>query len=254
WYVRRELGAVFSALDDRGEIRALDAGSGFGQYTYFMLRRFRRARVTAVDLKEDYLKMSERFISTTPFANRSAFAVDDLTDLRTRGPFDIILSVDVMEHIENDDRVLQNFERVLAPGGFVLINAPSDMGGSGVFDEGDEGFIGEHVRDGYGMQELCDKLTRAGLTVLRARYSYGPFGSAAWKLSIQTPMMLLSASWLALALLIPYYMVILPISLVLNAIDVSVENRSGTGLLMVAQKSAGEPVVMVRPELTTALN
>ena len=65
-----------------------------------------------------------------------------------------LLSVDVMEHIEEDVEVFRHFHRVLKPGGHVVINTPSDLGGSDVQDSEDESFIGEHVRDGYSRDDL----------------------------------------------------------------------------------------------------
>ncbi len=254
WYVRRELRTIFDALADREAVRVLDAGTGFGQYTYYLLRRFPRSRVLAVDVKEDYVDMAARFVSTTPYSTRASFAVDDLTRLKAEGPFDVILSVDVMEHIEDDEGVFHNFENVLAPGGFVLINTPSDLGGSGVQDDGDQSFIGEHVRDGYNVGDLTAKLQRAGLTTVRAQYTYGEFGSIAWRISIQIPMMMLSATWFSLLLLIPYYLIILPVAIVLNTLDVRTENESGTGLLLLAQKSAGPLAQKQRDEPVAALN
>lgn len=254
WYVRREVRAIFDALAERDTVRVLDAGTGFGQYTYYLLRRFPRAQIHAVDIKEDYVEMAARFISTTVHASRAGFAVDDLTQLEAKGPFDVILSVDVMEHIEDDEGVFGNFESVLAPGGFVLINTPSDRGGSAVQDEGDQSFIGEHVRDGYSVRDLSAKLRRAGLTTVKAVYTYGTFGSAAWRISIQIPMMMLSATWLSLIVLIPYYLIVLPVAVVLNTLDVQSENRTGTGLLVLAQKSFGELVPKQTDEAGAALN
>ena len=53
----------------------------------------------------------------------------------------------------------------LRPGGYVIVNTPSDLGGSDVSGEGDESFIGEHVRDGYNRAELEAKLVRAGFEI-----------------------------------------------------------------------------------------
>ncbi|MBT8399684.1 MAG: class I SAM-dependent methyltransferase [Rhodothermia bacterium] len=254
WYVRRELRTIFDALAERQTVRVLDAGTGFGQYAYYMLRKFPRAQILAVDIKEDYVEMAASFIGTTAHAGRADFAVDDLTRLEATGPFDVILSVDVMEHIENDEGVFRNFERVLAPGGFVLINTPSDQGGSAVQDEGDQSFIGEHVRDGYSVSDLSAKLHRAGMTTVKAIYTYGSFGSTAWRISIQIPMMMLSATWLSLIILIPYYLIVLPFAIVLNALDVRSENKTGTGLLVLAQKGTGEVVPRKIDRVVAALN
>jgi SAM-dependent methyltransferase len=193
------------------------------------------ATIHAVDIKQDYLDRAEAFLKQERMADRVSFAIDDLTDLKAEGPFDLILSVDVMEHILEDVTVFKHFHRVLRPGGTVIINTPSDQGGSDVHTEG-ESFIGEHVRDGYGKDEIRSKLAEAGLQADLVEYTYGPFGSLAWRLTIKWPMIWLNASF-ASVLLLPlwYALVILP-ALILNGLDVSSKNRTGTGLIVVAHR------------------
>ncbi len=237
WYVRRALRQLLGSYPPRREVRVLDAGTGFGQYAYFVARAFPNARIRAVDVKAGYLERARRFMEKTPQAHQVRFALDDLTELVAEGPFDLILSVDVMEHIEDDRAVFRHFARVLRPGGYVVINTPSDLGGSDV-QEGGAGFIGEHVRDGYNLGALEDKLREAGLEPVRSRYTYGPYGSLAWQLLVKRPMQMLNRSWAFLPLVLLYYVPMLPLGLYLNAKDVRHENETGTGLLVVARKPA----------------
>ncbi len=233
WYVRRTIKALFR---ERPLETMLDAGTGFGQHTYFVLKSFPQVQILAVDVKQDYLDKAQRFMDQTPYGSRVRWAWADLTQFESDARFDFILSVDVMEHIEDDRGVFRNFARVLRPGGYVLINTPSDQGGSGVMEDGDERFIGEHVRDGYNPDELGAKLVDAGLEVDHYRYSYGPYGSAGWHLLVKWPMQLLSASWVLLVLLPFYYLLAFPLGMVLNTLDVRRANASGTGLMMVARR------------------
>lgn len=238
WYVRREVRRLLNAYGADRPLRVLDAGTGFGQYAYFVARTFPNADVHAVDVKQDYLDRAQSFIEKTPQRNRVTLAWDDLTDLQAEGPFDLILSVDVMEHIAADRSVFRHFERVLQPGGHVIINTPSDQGGSDVQADTDESFIGEHVRDGYNMQALEAKLRDAGLEPVRSLYTYGPYGSRAWRWLIKRPMQMLGTTWAALVILPLYYVAALPLGLYLNAKDMEHPNATGTGLLVVAQKPA----------------
>ncbi|QXD17089.1 methyltransferase domain-containing protein [Rhodocaloribacter litoris] len=238
WYVRREVKRLLGAYPSSRRLDVLDAGTGFGQYAYFIARTFPNARVLAVDVKHDYLENARRFFARTPCADRVTLACEDLTDLKAEGPFDLILSVDVMEHIEDDRAVFRHFARVLRPGGHVLINTPSDLGGSDVHAAGEEGFIEEHVRDGYNRDELAAKLREAGLEPVRARYTYGPPGALAWRLMIKYPMLLLGKSWLFALVLPLYYLPVLPLGMLLHALDLRGEHAAGTGLLVLARKPA----------------
>ena len=141
-----------------------------------------------------------------------------------------------MEHILEDVRVFEHFYRVLRPGGSLIINTPSDQGGSDTHEGKEEGFIAEHVRDGYGIEEILEKLDRAGLQVDTIDYTYGKYGSLAWRISIKWPMLMLSASFFTVLILPFYYLVVLPLAMILNTLDVSSKNETGTGLIVVAHR------------------
>ena len=236
WYVRREVRRLLGACPPGRPVRVLDAGTGFGQYAYFMAHHFPEVHVLAVDVKEAYLENARRFFDRTPEAGRVTLACDDLTDLRAEGPIDFILSVDVMEHIDDDRAVFRHFARVLRPGGHVLVNTPSDLGGSDVSAAGEASFIEEHVRDGYNRAELQDKLREAGLVPVRSLYTYGPPGALAWRLLIKYPMLMLGKSWVFAVLLPLYYLPVLPFGLLLHMLDLRREHPAGTGLLVIARK------------------
>jgi 2-polyprenyl-3-methyl-5-hydroxy-6-metoxy-1,4-benzoquinol methylase len=239
WYVRRRLRALLDEMPRDRAVRVLDAGTGFGQYAWWLVSTFPNVEVTAVDVKEEYLRRARGFIEGTRHAGRVRFDVRDLTQpppASERGAYDLVLSVDVMEHIEDDRAVFRGFAEVLREGGHALVNTPSDLGGSGVTEEGGESFIGEHVREGYAYEELREKLETAGLRVVGHEYTYGPAGSLAWRLLIKGPIRALNRSWAFAPLVALYYLPALPVGLALNAVDLAGRHRRGTGHLMVARK------------------
>lgn len=233
WYVTRELRRLFA--HHRLE-RLLDAGSGFGQYTYYCVKRFPLASVLAVDVKEEQIHDCTEFFRRLGYTHVT-FRVEDLLEPLHADEFDLILSVDVMEHIEDDRRVFRNFARALRPGGFLLINTPSDRGGSDTGAAGQEGFIDEHARTGYGADEIAAKLVEAGLAVERITYTYGPWGMRAWRAGIKVPLLLLNRSRAWFLFLPLYYAVVLPFVLAMMALDLSVVNATGAGLLVLARKA-----------------
>ncbi len=243
WYVRRALREIIGASGENDPsrqrpFRVLDAGTGFGQYAYWLVKTFPHVEVLAVDVKQDYLDRAETFMASTPYAGRVRFEQRDLTQpMDEHGVFDLCLSVDVMEHIEDDRAVFRNFEQVLASGGHVIVNTPSDQGGSGVTEDGDESWIGEHVRDGYNAGELREKLQAAGLTPVQTEYGYGPWGTVGWRLLVKWPIAALNKTWAAAPLLAPYYALAGPAGLLLNRADLTRDNERGTGLTVVSRKA-----------------
>ncbi len=233
WHVKRVLRKLFRAYPIR---RVYDAGSGFGQYSYYVAKKFPQAGVYAVDVKEDQIRDCQRFFKEARI-NNVVFAVEDLAQPHHKDEFDLALSVDVMEHIPDDRQVFQNLYSGLKSKGFLVINTPSapekpspDGRSAG------ESFIDEHVRYGYSPAEIGEKLTATGFVIERIQFTYGPYGAVAWTIGIRIPMQLLGISKAFFILLPFYYLVALPVSWIFMLCDYIIENRSGGGLLVVARK------------------
>ena len=235
WHVKR---AVRQFADENigNDISVLDAGSGFGQYVWRIHRGNPRWNITGVDLKEEQRSDCAAFFEKRGVGSNVSFETADLTKFVRPESFNLILSVDVMEHIEDDRAVFSNLFRSLLPGGWLIISTPSDQGGSDVHHEGDHSFIEEHVRDGYSISEISNKLSEAGFTTVIPRYTYGTPGSIAWKLTMKIPIIMLNYSWLTAPLLLPWYLIVILPALLLNYADTLIQHRTGTGLLVIAKK------------------
>jgi SAM-dependent methyltransferase len=233
WHIQREI--KLWKKNNPSPKRILDAGMGFGQYTYYMSQLFTNTPIDAVDVKEDQVSDCTTFFKRSGIQDVN-FSVADLTAYTSNQSYDLALSVDVMEHILEDVLVFKNILAVLRPGGMLLISTPSDQGGSDVSGEGEESFIGEHVRDGYGVEEIQQKLKTAGFSKTEVLYSYGWPGKISWRLSMKYPISLLSASRLFFVILPFYYLLVYPLCFLLNALDTRMKHPSGTGLIVKAWK------------------
>ena len=233
WYVKRALRELLGKKNE--PFTMFDAGSGFGQYSYYCANHFPPATIYAVDVKEEQIADCRSFFSKMNLKNVS-FEAEDLTIPKHADRFDFILSVDVMEHIQDDVQVFKNFHRALKAGGKVLINTPSNLGGSDAHDESDTSFIEEHARNGYSVEDITRKLKSTGFQLEKVSYTYGPIGSAAWRLGIKYPMLMLNKNKAFFLLLPFYYLLTLWLTLLLMFADYKVHNKRGTGLLVVAVK------------------
>jgi len=234
WYVRRELRHLRNIFSER-EIEIFDAGTGFGQYTYFMSKHLRPSKIFAVDIKEDWIKDCREFFKSENIDNVT-FGTEDLTKINYENRFDIIVCIDVMEHIEEDIRVFGNFYNALKHGGYLIINTPSVFGGSDVHDASDKSFVSEHARVGYSHEDLKGKLEPVGFSVYRSRYTYGFWGDKAWRLGIKYPIMLVNLSKFFLILLPIYFLITLPFTLLMMYLDYSIRNKIGSGITFIAKK------------------
>jgi SAM-dependent methyltransferase len=233
WHVRKELKDL-RKLFGKKEISIYDAGTGFGQYSYFMIKNLQPNNIYAIDVKEDWIEDSKNFFAK--YNANISFGVEDLTAISHKDRFDLIVCIDVMEHIEEDVKVFQNFYNALKKDGYVIINSPSLFGGSDVHDEGDESFVGEHARDGYSYEDLKSKLEPIGFSIHKCRYTYGFWGDKAWRLGIKFPMLMLNFSKALLILLPFYYLVTLPFTLLMMYVDFKKVNALGSGIYLIARK------------------
>jgi SAM-dependent methyltransferase len=218
WHVHRELR---SWLAKNSSATILDAGSGFGQYSFYLAKKGNNYQIDARDVKEEQIADCNTFFAKCGLQN-AKFSYGDLTQSIAQNKFDLVLCVDVMEHILEDVTVFKNFHEAMKPGAMLLISTPSDQGGSDVHEETGESFI--------------DKLKQAGFSKMEILYSYGNPGKIAWKLSMKYPMLMLNASKLFFVIIPFYYLITYPVSYLLNWLDTNSTHKSGTGLIVKAWK------------------
>jgi SAM-dependent methyltransferase len=137
------------------ERRILDVGCGTGT-NLSELRRF--GAVKGVDSESAAVQFCHR---------RGERDVEHLPGTELPLPdasFDLVTLLDVIEHVEDDQVLLSEVWRVLAPGGRVLVTVPAYTWMWGAQDE-----ISHHYRR-YTRRSLLTSLVRAGFDPLRLSY------------------------------------------------------------------------------------
>jgi SAM-dependent methyltransferase len=234
WFVRRELKRIRKIFGNK-KIDIYDAGTGYGQYVYFMLNNMRPCSIYAVDVKRDWINDCMMFFRKIG-KHEVSFGVEDLTKIEHKEKFDLIVTIDVMEHIDDDIRVFDNFYHALKPGGYLLINTPSIYGGSDVHSDDMESFISEHARVGYSVEDFEEKLHPLGYKTFDTFYTYGFWGDKSWRLGIKIPIQMVNYSKILLLILPFYYLFTFPVTLLLMYLDFKSDNKKGTGITFIAQK------------------
>lgn len=118
WYRGRRtvLDGVIADLGLPADARILDAGCGSGR---FMVELAKRGTVTGVELSDTSVALARRraigevvagSVLEMPFADAS---------------FDLAVSLDVVEHLEDDVAALRELRRTVAPGGALLVTVPA---------------------------------------------------------------------------------------------------------------------------------
>lgn len=138
--------------------RVLEVGMGIGIFTERLLAG--RELVVGVELVAEFLDAARERLSGRPGlemhqADMGAGIPSFLAD-RT---FDTIVCMNVLEHIEDDERTLRDFRTLLAPGGRLVLVVPQYPWLYNGLDSNDG-----HFRR-YTRADLRAKLERAGLPV-----------------------------------------------------------------------------------------
>jgi SAM-dependent methyltransferase len=93
------------------------------------------------------------------------------------GAFDLVCTLDIVEHVDDDEAALAEITRVAAPGAVLLLSAPLHQSRWTSFDD----FVGHRRR--YEPQDLLAKLERHGLSVERSAV-YGMQPRSSWLLDL----------------------------------------------------------------------
>ena len=104
------------------DVRVLDWGCGKGHISYLLRHAGFQATACDVDAQAD----DSAFGQATPIIAEQAIDVVPLPDKVTlpfaNASFDVVLSIGVLEHVEDDAASLRELRRVLKPGGLCLVS------------------------------------------------------------------------------------------------------------------------------------
>lgn len=152
----------------------LDAGCGSGVMVFEMAKLFTGATIIGIDNRQSVIDENNDIAEKYNLSN-CCFRNLDLFDLSGKNEFDLILSTDNIEHMEDDDRLLRLFYSILTPGGKLILHVPHMK--RNLFGLKRTNFMGieGHVRPGYYKDDLENKVKKAGLMIVESSYSYNSF-------------------------------------------------------------------------------
>ena len=161
------------------KFRFLDMGAGSGTMSAGVLLLFERAEGTLVDIQDRFAfpdSVSESISGRYRFVPWS-----NITDI-SEEKFDLVISTDVLEHIPQWTKSLQELCKYLAVAGYLYIQVPSNYPSPNypslrVLKQRMLGFFGksdpnQHVRHGLSCKQLHDEATKMGLKPLLAAEDY----------------------------------------------------------------------------------
>lgn len=174
---------IFSLIPKNKQYKCiLDAGSGPGVISFGLGRRFPKADVLGVDTREEAVTISN-YIAGKIKAGNVSFKTVRVEDLDQDNRFDLVVCVDILEHIEDDIHAVKQLYRLVSPDGVMVLHIPSLYRRYPVWKKCLNFDVPTHVRPGYDMDEIKEKVRLAGFSILKSGYTYGFWETLANNLS-----------------------------------------------------------------------
>jgi SAM-dependent methyltransferase len=150
----------------------LDAGCGSGVFSFELAKRHPEAKVTGVELEPGLVARANEIARRAHLSNCS-FQEGDVTKLDFEDEFDLVVSVDNFEHVEDDIAAMRTLLHALRPGGRLVAHVPGYERRWILLRRRVNFDVPGHVRPGYRAEELVGKLQNAGFQVSSYQYTYG---------------------------------------------------------------------------------
>lgn len=144
----------------------LDAGSGNGYFSWLAYQT--GARVVAMNYEQEQVEKARDFLIGYKRADpsRLQFERRNLYDLtRETRTFDEVICFEVLEHLRNDRSVVNEFYRILRPGGALHLCCPHRLHPRHLVEALDTNESGGHVRAGYTEQDYRKLLEPIGFHI-----------------------------------------------------------------------------------------
>jgi SAM-dependent methyltransferase len=156
--------------------RILDAGSGAGDHTIYLARRYPDADILGVDLDSALVDRANESVRRIGLRN-IRFEAADLTAFESPADFDLIISIDVLEHIPDQPKALRRLAQALRPGGWSYYHIPTVRLRPAPFSNHLDAFHDwaeeEHLAKELTAEEFVHAVRDSGLDVVESRRTFG---------------------------------------------------------------------------------
>ena len=208
--------------DNRLEFKSvLDAGCGPGNYSFYLAKKYPHVSIDACDFDKDAIKRNKNILNKTKIININ-FLKLNLVKFSEHEKYDLISSIDVLEHIEDDVTVVKNFYDSLKWGGALIIHTPQKKQRHILKNYAWKEKCPDHVKEGYSPDDMAQHLEKNGIAIIKRTNTFGIFGEFAYIIYLLLPKYLKPA-----------------FAILLNCvgyIDVLTHHKRGNGLLILAKK------------------
>jgi hypothetical protein len=148
-------GFLTDLLPRAGDIKTFyEVGVGCGMYSLKTLEACSDANGVAFDISEHSLAFTRRVINAHGYEKRFSICLQDIVAKPVQQPCDLIISQEVLEHLEDPESFIRALRRMVKPGGYGYITAAINAGHT------------DHIYLYRSPEEVEAQLTDAGFKIL----------------------------------------------------------------------------------------
>lgn len=166
FYLKRAFRKAFDDRDTTQPLRVLEMGCGTGQNIRFLRTDPQLSTQVACVVGVDPALSDAKCQASWLVPERGDRLLRSLSGLAPDERFDLIIAMDVLEHLDDDRGQLKDWTRYLRPGGHVFVTVPAF---SFLWSYHDE-ILGHRRR--YDSKSLRSLLTGSGLRIQQLRYAF----------------------------------------------------------------------------------
>lgn len=219
-YFKKILNSYFFKKNPK---RILDAGCGIGIYSLLLGKMFVKAKVTGGDIDKYKLQSCKNIAKELKIKN-VGFEYLNITQESDKTIYDLVVCIDVLEHIHDYELVLKNFSKLLKSGGYLYVHVPQPNQ-KRIFPSLQDWHHEDHAHEGIAKNVLENTLKKLGFKTIKSKETFGLFGKLAWELNHIS----LSKSFFIAG-------IIYPLLYIIAKIDLWQKNKNGLGVAVLSQK------------------
>lgn len=156
--------------------QVLDAGCGRGDHAIFLADNLPTSEILGVDFDGARISANREILPRLGLSNLT-FAEADLATMSAEGHYDLIISIDVLEHIAEQERAIVNLCLALTANGVLVAHIPCKrerpVPFSRLLEEFHEWSEQEHIADERTAEEFEEVFARSGFEVLETTKTFG---------------------------------------------------------------------------------
>lgn len=226
--------------------RVLEGGFGRAITLFWLARHHPDWHLTGVELDPLMAGDARRVIERGNYPNMEIIE-GSIEGLDEENTCDLVISIDIMEHIEDDVGLLRRYLRALKPGGYLVLHVPkrhqeqwrlipafsqhhvhSFVRDRHIVDEDiRQVHVHGHVRDEYTAEDIHQVVERSGFKIVELYETIGRWGEVSFELN--------QFFWRYSALRYSFVLLTYPIAVPLGYLDIRRIPQQGNALLVVAQ-------------------